>query len=181
MTAPDTRDLGTVLLALPPEARRAAAARGQDWAGATLGELRGDGRRGLIVQRWECVVAALDLLCLVGAPTEDGGPIYVYRSAPTDWRGDRPWVARITGTSTRFGLRRQFVESQRDWSEAKRASSGKIRGLVHSFVLRSGWVVEVQDRGRRGGMVRAFGWVTPAGIEEISAAQVDEWLAEQRR
>lgn len=177
MTAPSLAELGAAILALPPEARRAAVDRGAEWAGMTVSSLRRSAERA----RWEQIDAALRLLVMVGLPIEDGGPIWVYESSASVSRDtERPWVARITGTSTRFGLRRQFVPALTDWSGAK-GSIGRLRGVVHSFPLRAGWVVEISDYvGRRHRLSRWFGRVTESGLVELAREEVVAWAAEQR-
>lgn len=55
----------------------------------------------------------------------------------------RPWVARIDGTSAKWGLAREFVQPMNDWAEAKAAMSGNIYGRVARFALRDGNVYEV--------------------------------------
>lgn len=185
ITAPTIPELAAALLELPPEARRPAATRGAEWAGAQLAELRAARRRGVAVDAWARAVAAIDLVRMVGVPTEDGGPIYMLRSRYDESRtGDlydiKPWVARITGVSTRYGLRRAFVEPQRDWSESKRACSGRIRGVIYVFVLRAGWVVETHTQGKKG-MRRGYSRVTTGGLEPLTHEQVVAWAAEQPR
>lgn len=55
----------------------------------------------------------------------------------------RPWVAKITGTDPRFGLRREFVQTLNDWEHARRACSGNLYGVVANFPVREGHVHEV--------------------------------------
>jgi hypothetical protein len=51
----------------------------------------------------------------------------------------RPWVARITGTDTKFGLARDFLAYVRDYANADK----KGRGIVRQFTLRDGELYEV--------------------------------------
>lgn len=61
----------------------------------------------------------------------------------------QPWVARLDGTDSRFGLAREFVQRLNDWSRACRSIRGRTRGVVATFPLRSGHMYEVsRTRGR---------------------------------
>jgi hypothetical protein len=61
----------------------------------------------------------------------------------------KPWVAEIQGLDPKFGLRREFVQSLNDWSEARRAWRGNVYGRVARFPLRDGRLYEVSRlRGR---------------------------------
>ena len=40
--------------------------------------------------------------------------------------GARPWVARITGTDPKYGLKREFVNSVRDYSGANIDQAGRF-------------------------------------------------------
>ena len=55
----------------------------------------------------------------------------------------RPWVAEITGTSSLYGLSREFIRGMTDWKGARRAWSGNIYGRVATFPLREGRLYEV--------------------------------------
>lgn len=108
------------------------------------------------------------------------GPIYVFRAPPSvSAATQRTWVARVHGISTRYGLDREFVRALNDFSAAKRGSvSGKMRGVVSTFPLRAGWVVEVSHPGRRG-PVRYFARVTADGLDRMTAEEVTRWAAAQ--
>lgn len=54
----------------------------------------------------------------------------------------RPWVARITGISPDGKLEREFIEGQKDFSEANGIGS---RGVYYYYHLRPGDVYEVQE------------------------------------
>lgn len=95
---------------------------------------------------------------------------------PSDDRlADRPWVARITGLSDHFGVRRQFLRPLTDWSRAR----GRVRGPSHTFVLRLGWVVEacylVDPHDELPS--RFFARVQSAGLQPIEILEVVEWAA----
>lgn len=94
---------------------------------------------------------------------------------------DKPWVARITGLSDHFGVRRQFLRPLVDWSHA-RGRPGRVRGLSHTFVLRVGWVVEacyLQDPHDEV-TSRFFARVQPAGLQPIEVQEVVEWAVVQQ-
>jgi hypothetical protein len=54
----------------------------------------------------------------------------------------RPWVAKITGISAKFGLAREFVDPMNDWRDASKAWSGNTYGVVATFPLRDGNIYE---------------------------------------
>lgn len=66
-------------------------------------------------------------------------PLSMLRTPP-------PWVAEITGRDPRYGLAREFLEGDRDYSLANRDGS---RGVYLYFILRPGKVYEVNDHCRR--------------------------------
>lgn len=75
------------------------------------------------------------------------GPLYMYRiEVDGHFHGGppvKPWAARITGPSPRFGLEREFVRPLNDWAEAHAAHSGNVYGVVATFPLRSGAIYEI--------------------------------------
>lgn len=96
----------------------------------------------------------------------------------------KPWVARIVGTSPRYGLDRQFVEAMRDYRHHRRAWSGNVYGVVATFPLRSGLHEVCRARGRssRRHVAREF-WVVDDGkmrrLEPIDALALVEAHAEE--
>lgn len=54
----------------------------------------------------------------------------------------RPWVARITGPSPKYGLGRAFIKPMNDWRDASQARSGNTYGVVATFPLRDGNLYE---------------------------------------
>lgn len=88
--------------------------------------------------------------------------------------GKRPWVARITGKSSRFGLERSFVEPFRDFTDAHYARSGRFSGLRLEWLLTEG-VYEVCVWVRRG-WLRQFMRSEGGNLIEIERAEVDEWI-----
>jgi hypothetical protein len=74
----------------------------------------------------------------------------------------KPWVAKITGSSTKYGLKREFVTPMNDWEKAKKAWSGNLYGITSVFALREGEMYEISRlRGRpsKRHVSREFVWV----------------------
>ena len=85
-----------------------------------------------------------------------------------------PWVARIVGTDSRFGLAREFLPSRKDYSLANSVGS---RGVYRHYVLSPGpyevyaWV----SWHRRD---RYFLLVEEDGSKRrVTREEVDEWLS----
>jgi hypothetical protein len=86
----------------------------------------------------------------------------------------RPWVARITGPDTRYGLARRFVEGQIDFSQANSVGS---RGVMLYFALAPG-VYEVYARVSWTRSRRYFCQAhEDASITEMTREEVEQWLA----
>jgi len=49
--------------------------------------------------------------------------------------GQKPWVARITGTDPKYGLAREFVNGTADYSRKNKPGT---RGIYYSFYLMDG-------------------------------------------
>ena len=88
-------------------------------------------------------------------------------------KGMRPWVARITGTDPRFGLAREFLQGQKDYSQANSVGS---RGVCLYFPLKDG-IYEVNERITWKKARRYFIRVEDAQTIEISREEVEKWLA----
>lgn len=116
-----------------------------------------------------------------GAITTEA-PLYVLELAPSESMDSvRPWVARIIGTSEKFGLERRFVEALTDYSGSSRSCAGRLRGVVHAWPLRVGWVVEAQHYRRtrsKRHLTRYLAVVRAAGLEELDAEAVASWAAQ---
>ena len=80
----------------------------------------------------------------------------------------RPWVARITGLCATYGLKREFIRGQKDYS---RANSIGSRGIYEYFALDSG-IYEVHERTTWKKTRRYFIRVENAQIEEIDKKEV---------
>ena len=82
----------------------------------------------------------------------------------------KPWVARITGTSARYGLDRQFLCGIRDYSNANRA---RTRGVMVRYALTLGEVYEVNSPETWARTLRYF--VTGGG-QRMEPAQVHAFV-----
>lgn len=89
-----------------------------------------------------------------------------------------PWVARLGGPCPKYGVQREFVESLRDWSKARRKIGGRLQGAVACFALIGGHTYEIarlRGRSRKRCMVREFAQIDAKGDwHDLSA---DEALA----
>ena len=54
----------------------------------------------------------------------------------------RPWVAKITGYSDKYGYQREFINAQIDYSDANSRHSRGVRAL---YILESGHVYDVSN------------------------------------
>lgn len=80
-------------------------------------------------------------------------------------KGWTPWVARITGTDHRYKLQREFVQGDKDYSNANSVGS---RGVELVYWLEPG-VYEVYERTGWSSSRRYFVWSAGGQIEEIDA------------
>lgn len=83
---------------------------------------------------------------------------------------EKPWVARITGPDEKYGLVREFVRPLNDWSDARRAWSGNVYGVVSAFPLREGHLYEVkrtEGKPSKRHVVRQFYWLEASKLTEI--------------
>jgi hypothetical protein len=83
-----------------------------------------------------------------------------------------PWVARITGFDATYGLAREFVRGQIDYS---RANSKGSRGVYLYFPLKEG-VYEVKQHLTWAKNRRYFCRVEGMQITEITRDEVEQWL-----
>ncbi len=82
----------------------------------------------------------------------------------------KPWVAEITGTSRRFGLKREFLRYRKDYVDANSKGS---RGVRACYVLESGKFYEVFSRISWSRTHRYFCVVTSKGdIVEIEREEI---------
>ncbi len=88
------------------------------------------------------------------------------------YRSNRPWVARITGTDATYGLAREFVHGQIDYS---RANSKGSRGVYLYFPLKDG-VYEVKKHLTWKKDRRYFLRVEAMQMIEIEREEVEAWL-----
>ena len=79
------------------------------------------------------------------------------------------WAARITGTDSKFGYKREFLHGKKDY---KFSNSKGSRGVFVYYTLESGNVYEVKGRRRR-----FFCAVRDNGdIVDITKEEVDQWI-----
>ncbi len=88
------------------------------------------------------------------------------------YKSNRPWVARITGTDATYGLAREFMHGQIDYSQANSKGS---RGVYLYFPLKEG-VYEVLSHRTWSKNRRYFCRVEHMAITEISREEVEAWL-----
>lgn len=88
----------------------------------------------------------------------------------------KPWVAQITGRDNVYGLKRDFLRANRDYSESNKKGS---RGVFLHFILEQGAFYEVQDITIKKEGRRFFCWVNDAGdIVKTDKTMVEKWLNE---
>ncbi len=85
----------------------------------------------------------------------------------------RPWCARITGPHETYGLAREFVKGQIDYSKANSVGS---RGVFIYYALKDG-LYEVNERTTWSKVRRYFIHVEDATITEIAREEVMQWVS----
>lgn len=93
------------------------------------------------------------------------------------WDQSKPWVARITGFDEQFGLVREFIKGQKDYSQANSVGS---RGIYLYYPLKDG-VYEVNKRISWRHGRRYFILVVSSEIVEVSREEVEQWLQQQQK
>jgi len=88
------------------------------------------------------------------------------------YTSDKPWVARITGLDAKYGLARQFLRGQKDYSQANSVGS---RGVYLYFALKDGFY-EVYEHLTWKRARRYFIRVENMEITEITREEVEQWL-----
>jgi hypothetical protein len=86
----------------------------------------------------------------------------------------KPWVAKITGTDPKFGLKREFVNGTRDYSKA---NSVKTRGVMTTWILDDG-IYECNLPQSWKNTERFFTIVTDDGYQPLTAAEVTQKIKE---
>ena len=85
----------------------------------------------------------------------------------------RPWVAEITGTDPKYGLRRAFLNANTSYKHANGAGS---RGTKLWFVLESGRYYEIREQTSWRSSERYFCKVSAAGnVVRVIKQEVVEW------
>lgn len=91
-------------------------------------------------------------------------------------KGSKPWVAKITGRDEKYGLAREFLKPNWDYSKANRRGS---RGVYLWYILESDQLYEVYYRYSWKGSRRYFCTVHSDGsIYELSKEEAESWLNE---
>ena len=89
----------------------------------------------------------------------------------------RPWVAEITGTDPKWGLRREFLNANTSYKHANGAGS---RGTKLWFVLESGRYYEIREQTSWRSSERYFCNVSAAGnVVRVIKQEVLEWAKDQ--
>ena len=86
----------------------------------------------------------------------------------------KPWVARITGTDPKYGLKREFVNGTRDYSNA---NSVKTRGVETTWVLGDG-IYECSLPKSWKNTERFFTIVTQDGYQFLTSTEVIKLVKE---
>lgn len=89
-----------------------------------------------------------------------------------------PWVARLWGTSKKYGYDREFLDGQKDYSQANRRGS---RGVMVTWMLDTEGIYEVQELRVRKKPIRYFArytGLTANGFAQITEHEVLRWLLE---
>lgn len=85
----------------------------------------------------------------------------------------KPWVARITGLDARYGLAREFLKAEKDYSEANGTGS---RGIMLYYWLEPG-IYEINERLSWKNHRRYFARIIDhQTLIEMTKAEVIEWL-----
>lgn len=88
----------------------------------------------------------------------------------------KPWVARITGTDSQYGLAREFLRAEKDYTSANGTGS---RGIILYYWLEPG-IYEVNERLSWKNHRRYFLHVHDSTTAiEITKEQVLEWLQQK--
>ncbi len=90
-----------------------------------------------------------------------------------DLKPRRPWVARITGGCPNWGLERDFVRGNKDYS---RANSKGSRGVMLYYHLREGGVYEVNELESWSTTDRYFCRIEGSGLVRMTEAEALAWL-----
>lgn len=96
------------------------------------------------------------------------------RAVVGNTRPRKPWVAKIIGRDSKFGMQREFLPS--NWSR-NNANGQHSRGVYLWFVLESGQLYEVKSPVSWRNHDRYFCTVTESGdIVRLTPQEADQWL-----
>lgn len=85
-----------------------------------------------------------------------------------------PWIAKITGTDPKFGLKREFLSGIRDYSNA---NSVRTRGVTTNYELLDG-LYEINHPCSWKRTERYFAVVSDGELKEVDAATARTLIAE---
>lgn len=84
-----------------------------------------------------------------------------------------PWVAKLRGTSKRFGFDREFLSGQKDYSQSNSVGS---RGVVCHYHLQEGEFYDVFERVTWGKSRRYYCTIENNTLYELTREEVVTWL-----
>lgn len=90
--------------------------------------------------------------------------------------GAKPWIARITGTDSKYGLAREFVTAQVDYSGSNRPGT---RGVIYSFDLSDGYYELKGGSSWGSANQRKFLHVVGTEAKPATLGEVKSWLSAQ--
>lgn len=85
----------------------------------------------------------------------------------------RPWVAKITGLSQKYGFEREFIKGKKDLSKS---SGNGNRGVYLRFVVDSGHLYEVKRRTSWRSLERFFFVFTFGEMKKLTTEEAKQWL-----
>lgn len=87
--------------------------------------------------------------------------------------GNKPWIARITGSDAQYGLRREFLEADR----VEKEHIGRQRTVVRLSYSLSEGLYEVSERGERRYMMVFPAQSGATRCSGLSAERMQAWVA----
>ena len=99
-----------------------------------------------------------------------------FHSVPYDNDKWRPWVARIVGLDSKYGLERIFIDALPDYKKSV-TNWKRTANITLQFPLQVGWVIQTCKR-TIGMEKRRFYRVTSSTeLTEMTAEEVARWAA----
>lgn len=90
--------------------------------------------------------------------------------------GQKPWIARITGVDPKYGLAREFVRAQVDYSRSNKPGT---RGVYYSFDLSDGYYELKGGSSWGSANQRKFVHVVGNESKPATLGEVKSWLSAQ--